>query len=445
MAKNKSNLLRNIIIGAVILIILLIIVKKAGWIGGKDLTEVETAKVGRHTITETVNASGKLQPETEVKISADISGQIIELPVTEGQKVKKGQLLVKIRPDEYQRGVERAQAAANNARANLANAKAGYAQAKAQFERSKLLYERNKKLYEQKAISQSDFENFSAEYEVSKAQLEGALQSIKAAEYTLASANASLKEAQFALSKTSIFSPMDGTISKLNVELGERVVGTMQMAGTEMMRVANLNVMEVEVDVNENDIVRLTKNDTADVEVEAFRAEKFKGIVTEIANSSATTNDQLSAEKVTNFKVKIRLLEDSYKHLLKPNAANPTPFRPGMTANAEIHTNKVENTLAVPILAVTVRSDKHGKDSTKSVKSKEEKEVVFLYKDGKAEQITVKTGIQDDNNIQITEGLEEGQEVISGPYRVVSKMLKDGQSVEKSSGKKENENEESED
>lgn len=445
MAKNKSNVLRNIIIGAVILIVLIIIAKKAGWIGGEDVTEVETAKVGRHTITETVNASGNLQPETEVKISADISGQIIELPVNEGQKVKKGDLLVKIRPDEYQRGVERAQAASNNARANLANAKAGYAQAKAQFERSKLLFERNQKLFDQKAISQSDFENIKAEFEVAKAQLEGAAQTIKAAEYTLASANASLKEAQFSLSKTSIFSPMDGTISKLNVELGERVVGTMQMAGTEMMRVANLSVMEVEVDVNENDIVRLTKGDTADIEVEAFRAEKFKGIVTEIANSSATTNDQISAEKVTNFKVKIRLLEDSYKHLLKQNSTVTTPFRPGMTANAEIHTNKIENTLAVPILAVTVRSEKENQDTTKTTKSSDEKEVVFLYKNGKAEQKIVKTGIQDDNNIQIIEGLEEGQEVISGPYRVVSKLLKDGELIKKSEGKKEKENEKSED
>jgi HlyD family secretion protein len=398
--------------------------------GGGD-TEVETAKVSRQTITETVNASGKIQPEKEVKISADISGEIIELGVKEGDKIKRGQLLARIKPDEYQRAVEKAEAGVNSARASLANSSAGLSQAEASFKRVQKSFQRNKTLYEQKAISKADYEAAESEYEVAQAQLESARQTKHGAEYSLASALASKKETQDALNKTSIYAPIDGTISKLNVELGERVVGTMQMAGTEMMRIANLAAMEVEVEVNENDIVRLAMGDTAEIEVDAWRGEVFKGIVTEIANSAAS--DLLSVEKVTNFNVKIRILESSYSRLMKAGDANPTPFRPGMTANVSIQTKKVTGVLAVPILAVTVRRDENSRDTVTTTK---DNEVVFIWENGKAVQKTVKTGIQDDMYIEVREGLKEGDEVISGPYRVVSKTLKDGMMVQKT--KKEN-------
>jgi HlyD family secretion protein len=416
-------------LGGLALLIIILVIAKARK-GGGD-TEVETAKVSRQTIIETVNASGKIQPEKEVKISADISGEIIELNVKEGDKIKKGKLLVRIKPDEYQRAVERAEAGVNSAQASLANSKAGLAQSEASFKRVQKSFDRSKTLYDQKAISKADFENAQSEYEVAEAQLESARQTKKGAEYSLASAMASRKEAQDALNKTAIYAPIDGTISRLNVELGERVVGTMQMAGTELMRIANLAAMEVEVEVNENDIVRLAVNDTAEIEVDAWRGEVFKGVVTEIANSAAS--DLLSVEKVTNFIVKIRILESSYSHLMKGDDANPTPFRPGMTANVSIQTKKMAGVLAVPILAVTVRRDDKSRDTTTLTK---ENEVVFLFENGKARQRKVKTGIQDDMYIEVREGLKEGEEVISGPYRVVSKTLKDDMTVQKT--KKEN-------
>ncbi len=429
----SKKTIRNIFLGLAVLLIGLIIARRMGWIGKSSATEVETAKVSRQTITETVNASGKVQPEKEVKISADISGEIIELSIKEGDRVKKGDLLVRIRPDEYQRGVERARAGVNTAQANLANAKAQYLQAKVGFERSKLIFNRNKILFEQKAISPAEFENFTAEYNISQAQLEGANQGVKGAEFSLASARATLQEAQDMLNKTAIYAPIEGTITGLKVELGERVVGTMQMAGTEMMRISDLSRMEVEVEVNENDIVRLELNDTADIEIDAYRSEIFNGVVTEISNSAQS--DQLSLEKVTNFKVKIRIIESSYAHLLK-NASgnNPTPFRPGMSANVAIQTKKVTNVLAVPILAVTVR----GATASDTVSAAKDNEVVFIIKDGKAEQRVVKTGIQDDVHIEILQGLKEGEEVASGPYSIVSKVLQDGEPVQKAeeNGKK---------
>ncbi|RYZ25407.1 MAG: efflux RND transporter periplasmic adaptor subunit [Chitinophagaceae bacterium] len=423
-----------IIYSILVLLVLLIVAKKRGWIGKSSAKEIETAKVSRETITETVNASGKVQPEKEVKISADISGEIIELGVKEGDRVKRGQLLVRIKPDEYQRGVERARAGVNSAQASLSNAKAQYSQAKAGFERSRLIYNRNKTLFEQKAISPAEFENIEADFNIAKAQLEGANQGVKGAEYALASSRASLQEAEDALRKTAVYAPIEGTITGLQVELGERVVGTMQMAGTEMMRISDLGQMEVEVEVNENDIVRLKLNDTADIDIDAYRGETFKGVVTEISNSAQSS--ELSMEKVTNFKVKIRVLESSYKHLLKNTSGeNQTPFRPGMSANVAIQTKKVSNVLAVPILAVTVRSSGNETDTSSAAK---DNEVVFIIKDGKAEQRVVKTGIQDDVHIEILNGLKEGEEVASGPYSIVSKVLQDGELVQKAeeNGKK---------
>jgi HlyD family secretion protein len=391
---------------------------------------VETAKVSRQTITETVNASGKVQPEKEVKISADISGEIIELRVKEGDRVKKGDLLARIKPDQYQSAVDKALAGVNSAKATVANSKASKSQAQATFEKAKLIYERNKKLYSEKAIAPADFQNTEADYKVAQAQLEGSQESVKGAEYNLASATAALQDAEESLKKTSIYSPMDGIVSKLSVELGERVVGTMQMAGTEMMRIANLANMRVQVEVNENDIVRLKENDTADIDIDAFRNETFKGIVTEISNSAESTD--ITSEKVTNFIVKIRILESSYKHLVAEDNSIPTPFRPGMSANVSIQTQRAANVLAVPILAVTVRGENGKKDTAANAK---QDEVVFLYNNGKVKQQKVKTGIQDDTYIEIKEGLKEGDEVVSGPYRIISKELKDGEEVERSKAK----------
>jgi HlyD family secretion protein len=413
-----------IIAGLAVIIIILAILRSKGIIGSKTGIAVETALVSRQTIVETVNASGKIQPETEVKISADISGEIISLPVKEGDRVKKGQLLVRIKPDQYQRAVEKSKAGVNSTKAALAQAKAAFAQAQANFEKAKTAFNRNKKLYEQKAISTVDYQNFESDFKVAQAQLESARQSVKAGEYNLSSSIASQQESIDALNKTSIYSPIEGTISRLNVELGERVVGTMQMAGTELMRVADLSNMQVEVDVNENDIVRLHLEDTAIINVDAYKDRSFKGLVKEIASSAQS--DLGITEKVTNFKVKIRILESSYSDMTI-NSSLPTPFRPGMTADVAIQTKMAQNIIAVPILAVTVR--KSINSSRDSLTNNSEQEVVFLLKDGKAVQQSVKTGIQDDVYIEIKDGIKEKETVISGPFRTVSKELKDGDLV----------------
>ncbi len=423
--RKKNRSLLYIILGiALLVVVIIVIAKKRG--SSSDLT-VETAKVTRQTIIETIDASGKVQPEKEVKISADISGEIIELKVKEGDKVKKGDLLVRIKPDQYQSAVEKAKAVVNNSKATLSNTKASYTQAKASLEKAKLIYERNKKLYDQRAISEADFQNIESDYKVAEAQVSGGADAVDGAKYNLESTEASLKDAEDALNKTAVYSPIDGIISKLNVELGERVVGTAQMAGTEMMRVADLHNMEVQSEVNENDIVKLKLNDTADIDVDAYRGKTFKGIVTEISNSSESSG--LEVEKITNFVVKIKILESSYESLLGADKTIPTPFRPGMSANVTIHTKSAQNVLAVPILAVTVRNDKGELDTSSYNKGNS---VVFLFNNGTVKSQKVTIGIQDITYIQVIDGLKEGDEVVSGPYRIVSKQLKDGDKVEKS-------------
>ncbi|MDP4187855.1 MAG: efflux RND transporter periplasmic adaptor subunit [Bacteroidota bacterium] len=436
--KSKKTL-RYLIIAVIVLIIIVIIGKKAGWLGKADAIKVSTEKVGRHSIIETITANGKIQPETEVKISPDVSGEIVALYVKEGDSVTKGQLLLKIKPDIYISGRDRAAAAVNTAKSAYQNALARLAQSKAQFEQNKLAYERSKKLWQQKAISQSDWESAMSTYEMSQSDVEAAKQNVKSAEYNIKSADASLKEANENLVKTSIYAPMSGIVSALNVEKGERVVGTSMMAGTEMLRIADLNRMEVKVDVNENDIVRVKVGDTALVEVDAYLDQKFKGTVTEISNSANTTNVS-SADQVTNFTVKILLLRNSYRNLIAQG--NRNPFRPGMSANVDIQTIKKHNILTVPIQAVTAKSDSalrasaateksgnQGKQLTDSVR----KEIVFLYnqKDKKVKICEVKTGIQDNYNIEILSGLKEGDEVVVAPYNAISKKLKDGTQVEK--------------
>jgi HlyD family secretion protein len=427
----SKKILTYVIIVAVVFIILAIIGKKVGWFGKEEIVKVAVEKAEKRTIIETITANGKVQPETDVKLSPEVSGEIVELNVIEGDHVEKGKLLVKIKPDTYMSGRDRAAAALNSAKSRLA-------QAEAQFIQSELSYNRNKTLWEQKAISEAEYENALASYKVALAELESAKYSVKSSE-------ASLNEAQEQLIKTNIYAPMTGTVSMLNVELGERVVGTSLMTGTELMRIADLNRMEVKVEVNENDIVRVKMNDTAIIEIDAFLGEKFKGIVTEIANSANTTG--LATDQVTNFNVKVFLLESSYKHLFDQGYINP--FRPGMSANVDIQTDIKDSILTVPIQAVTTRADSataaetankqadvefteasnEGSESTEK-KEEETREVVFIVKDGKAVKKEVKTGIQDNTYIEILEGVEPGDEIITSPYAAISKKLEDGNSVE---------------
>ncbi|HNW70566.1 MAG TPA: efflux RND transporter periplasmic adaptor subunit [Bacteroidales bacterium] len=441
----KKRIIRFSIIGVVLIIILLAVGKKAGWIGKKDVTEVSTEKVTKRTIIETVSASGKIQPEVEVKLSPDVSGEVVELLIKEGDKVKKGDLLAKIKPDIYESNYEQMQAALNSQKANEANAKARLAQVKSQFINAKLTYDRNETLFKQNAISQSEYDAAKTAFDVAKEEVAAAEELYKAAQFNVQSTNATVKEARENLAKTNIYAPVDGTISKLNIELGERVVGTTQFAGTEIMRIANLNEMEVSVDVNENDIVRVGLNDTALIEVDAYLNRKFKGIVTEIANSAETTG--VTTDQVTNFTVKIRILRESYQDLINPEHPNLSPFRPGMSATVDIQTKTVYNVLSLPIQAVTVREDTAHKekkeikpeqetDETQTAVKKTEhaepqQEYVFLYNDGKVKMVKVKSGIQDNMYIQILSGLKENDEVVTSPYTAITKTLKDNAAVKK--------------
>jgi len=409
--------------GAVVIIAALVGLSKAGVIGNKDEgKEVEIAKVTASTIVETVSATGKIQPEIEIKIASMVSGEIISLNVKEGQVVKKGDLLVKINPDLYTSGLERSVA-------NLAGTKASLTQSDASFKEAKGNYERNKILYDKGVISKSDWDKAISSFEVAKATKQSAY-------YNVQSASASVTEAKDNLGRTTIYSPADGTISVLNVELGERVLGTQQMAGTELLRVANLNNMEVEVDVNENDIVKIKIGDEANVEVDAYLKKKFKGIVTSISNSASTT---LTSDQVTNFKVKVRILKDSYQDLLEGKPSTYSPFRPGMTATVDIITTTKNNVLAVPISSVVVKSDTTAvkdfkvedpnEDKKPAPKNDKKFECVFVKVGDKAKIRVIKTGIQDDTNIEVMSGLKPGDVVITGPYTTVSKDLNSGDKV----------------
>jgi HlyD family secretion protein len=421
----QKKILRNILIIAGTLIVFVIIGKKAGWFGKEKPVEVTIEKVQKRTILETVTASGKIQPETEVKISPEVSGEIVELYVKEGDYVEKGKLLLKIKPDIYVSGRDRSQAAVNSSQSNLANTRARLTQAEASFDREKQAYERSKKLWEQKTISQADWETAQSTYKSAVAEVESAKQSVRGAEFGVKSSEASLKEANENLVKTTIYAPMSGTVSKLNVETGERVVGTSMMAGTELLRIADLNSMEVKVDVNENDIVRVKMNDTALVEVDAYLGQKFKAIVTEIANSATTTGS--STDQVTNFEVKVLLLKDSYKTLI--TKSNPNPFRPGMSATLDIQTKRAGNVMSVPVQSVTVMKDSTADNAQNKGKEVKLKELVYVYKNGKAYTKYIKSGIQDNYFIEIKEGLTLSDDVITGPYNIITKKLKDGMVV----------------
>lgn len=420
MAKKKSNKLIYILLGVLGAIILFAIIgKSAGWIGGQKEITVETKKAAKVSITEKVSASGVVEPEIEVKLSPDVAGEIIELNVIEGDSVKVGDLLVKIRPDNFISALDRARANLNQNQANLAQSKANLKRSEAQFVRAELEFKRNEKLYNDKVISDADWEQVQSTFLTAQNDLEAAKQSVLAAEYIVKSSQATVSEAAENLRLTNVYSPVNGVVSKLLVEKGERVVGTQQMAGTEMLRLADLSKMEVRVNVNENDIIRINLGDETIIDVDSYSSsnKKFKGVVTSIANSA---NTKASPDAVTEFEVKIRILNESYEDLITER--NKYPFRPGMTASVDIITQKKDNVLSIPLAAVTTREDQLTDSADGSSKPKE---LVFVIEDGKAKMITVKTGISDFDNIEILEGISEGQEVISGPYFVVSKELKE--------------------
>lgn len=405
------------ILGIIIAIVVVVALAK-GKNSDRDVNKVELSTIDPITIIETVAATGKIQPEVEVALSSEVSGEIIELPIKEGQQVKKGDLLVRINPDLIQSALTQSQAGLQNVRAQLS-------QAEASLKNAKLNYERNRTLFEKGVISKSAWDGSVADYEMAQANKQSAY-------YNVQSAAANVKQTRDNLSRTSIFAPRDGTISKLSVELGERVVGTAQMAGTEIVRVADLSNMEVEVDVNENDIVKVSIGDSTLVEVDAYLKREFKGIVTEIANSA---EQALSVDQVTNFKVKVRILADSYSDLTDGKPEYFSPFRPGMTATVDVITEKKESIIGVPISAIVVKvpSDTISKKSeANAIKSTSEEkfEAVFVEENGKAVLKVVKTGIQDDSNIEIQSGLDKGEVIITGPYNTVTKKLESGDKVE---------------
>jgi HlyD family secretion protein len=436
MSNNKSNK-KWLFIGLIVVaaIITGLAIKKGQ---GEKSTRVAVEKAETRTIIETVSANGKIQPAKDIKISPYISGEVIELNVKEGDFVHKGDMLAKIDPQIYVSNFDRAQAALKSSQANEAQAKARFTQSKAQFNKTKLDFQRSQKLWKQQVISDAEFDAAKSSYEVSEAEVKAAEESYKASQFQVNSARASLKEARENLNRTSIYAPNDGTVSRLNVEVGERVTGASQFSsGTEIMRIANLNVMEVNVEVNETDIVRVSLLDTALIEVDAYLDRKFKGVITEIATSANTTGT--SVDQVTNFDVKIKMLKSSYADLIKEGSTIASPFRPGMSATVEIQTETVNNALSVPIQAVTTRADTTGKKKSalekreekraKTKKTEKAKEYVFVVNEDKARLTQVKTGVQDNMYIQILSGLNEGDPVIVAPYRAVSKELKNNDEV----------------
>jgi HlyD family secretion protein len=452
MAKQKrksSKLLYWLIGGAIVVIIILVIGKSMGWIGRPKEIEVELAKVKYATITEKVSASGSVQPVTEVKLAPEVSGEIRELLIEEGDSVKKGQLLVKIRPDTWVSQLERAEASLNQQRANKVASEAALARAQATYTRAEQDYQRQEKLWTEKVIAEADWQLAQQNFKIAENDLKSARQALEAARYIVRSSEASVREARENVRLTSVTAPMDGVVSKLSVKKGERVVGTQTMAGTEMMRIADLHVMEVRVDVNENDIVRVHEGDTAQIDVDAYSSQEriFKGIVTLIAN---TANEKTSTDAITEFEVRILVLQSSYQDMI--DKGNVYPFRPGMTASVEILTTRKENVMSVPLAAVTTRNPNEKSDTqqasgenptsdgnpqTEKEKKNEDKVVVFTNDNGTAKLVEVKTGISDYDNIEIVSGLKDRQEVVQGPFLVVSKRLKDGDKIRAAEKKEE--------
>jgi HlyD family secretion protein len=435
---------KYILIGLGVLVLLLVVLKVSGVIGKPQKTQVATEKAAVKTINETVSASGKIKAHVEVKISPEVSGEVVELPVHEGDVVTKGQLLCKIRPDILKSEFDRTEAAYNTQKAAVENANQMLAQSQATYDNQASIYNRDKVLYDKKVLTAAEFDAARASYMGAKASLEAAKQNLIGAKYGLAQSEASVKEANGNLVKTTIYSPVDGVISKLSIQKGERVLGTQQFAGTEIMTISDLNQLDATVDVNENDINRIKLGDSAKVQVDAFTNKLFAGTVIEIGSAANVVGN--TADQVTNFTVKVRIDPKSYEGLLNKTAANVSPFRPGLTATVDINTNHAKG-LAVPIQAVTTRENKkpdnNGAAKTDNSSSSSDdnkqktasgsitKEYVFVYSGGKVKQVQVTTGIQDDSYIQVLSGVKDGDEVVSAPYQAISKTLADKMDVEK--------------
>ncbi|MFN8309902.1 MAG: efflux RND transporter periplasmic adaptor subunit [Chitinophagales bacterium] len=438
----KSNKTLYIIAGIVLGIMVIgIIGKKAGWWGKGNVKQVAIEAAARRSVVETVTASGKLYPETEVKISSEVSGEIIELRVKEGDSVKKGDLLLVINPVIYESVVAQSQAGVSQVRANRSGSEASYKNAKALFDQATITFNRNKQLHDEKIISDAEFDQATNALKNAETALATAREQLNAASFTINSSEAQLKQASDNLKKTRIYAPESGIISLLNVKLGERVVGTAQMAGTELIRIADLQHMQAQVDVNENDVLRVKIGDTAEVEVDAYLDKKFKGIVSEIAYSSTTATAIVSTSQATNFTVKVKLVRDSYAELVDPEHGHAYPFRPGMSATVDIKTRAKENVLTVPIQSVTTReekdlkpegavADKKKKDPDEDSGKKDMKEIVFVVDHNVVKAIPVKTGIQDATYIEVTSGVTEGMNVIKAPFKLISKSLKPEDVVE---------------
>lgn len=428
------------------LLLIVVVGKSQGWIGKPQELEVELAKAKRATIVEKVSASGTVQPVTEVKIAPEVSGEIRELLIEEGDSVSKNKLLVKIRPDTWLSQLDRAEASLNQQKANVVAAEAALSRSEASRTRALQEYDRQEKLYAEKVISDADWQLAQQNKAIAENDYKSARQSLEAARYIVRSSEATVREARENVRLTNVSAPMDGIVSKLSVKKGERVLGTAQMQGTEMLRIADLSKMEVRVNVNENDIVRVHLNDTTMIDVDAYANEgkQFKGVVTNIAN---TAKDKTSADAITEFEVRILILSSSYQDLVAKG--NRYPFRPGMTASVEILTNRKVDVLSVPLSAVTTRNpdaenkpegeqngppnnnnnQQNNSGQQKPVEKKKDKVVVFVNDGGKAKMVEVKTGISDYDNIEILSGLSDSSQVVTGPFLVVSKRLKDGERI----------------
>ncbi|MDE0472708.1 MAG: efflux RND transporter periplasmic adaptor subunit [Ekhidna sp.] len=437
MAKKKKsgNRILYILAGLVVVLILFAVIgKSTGIVGKEKKIKVELAKAEKKTIIEKVSASGQVQPVVEVQLSPEVSGEIIELKVQEGDSVNKGKELLRIRPDNFKSALDQAKAGLNQQKAAFAQAKAGRARAKANLTRSEQDFLRQQKLFNEKVISEADFQLAQANYQIAEQDYESAKESVNAANYSLKSAEARVADARENLRLTSLTAPMSGIVSKLSVELGETVLGTSQFQGTEVMRIADLSKMEVKVNVNENDIIKISVGDTSIIDVDsyAYLDKTFKGVVTNIAN---TANDKISPDAVTEFEVRIQILNNSYRNLIKEEGLK-YPFRPGMTASVDIITEVRNNTLTVPLAAVTTRGGgKRRENDAESLNNEDLKEVVFVMEEGKAVQKEVTTGISDFEAIEILTGIEEGTEIVSGPFLMVSKKLKDGDNIESTNEK----------
>jgi HlyD family secretion protein len=426
-------------------------------VGGKILFPKDTRQkvavenVVRRTIVETVTASGQIYPEVEVKISPDISGEVTDLTVQEGDSVKKGQVLARIYADITALQRDEAASRVSQSQATVANSQAALQALDASVTQARQAYDRNKKLYNDKVISQSELEQYETTLRTATANYEAAKENIRSLQAGVRVSQTGLTSANKNLERATIVAPMNGVISSLSIKKGERVVGTAQMAGTEMMTVADMSVLEVRVDVGENDIVKVSIGDSADVSVDAYNRRKFRGVVTQIASSTKSSSSAVTTTTtdVTNYEVRIRLDKSSYQDLIDPANPKKFPFRPGMNANADIKTKRVTNVLAVPIAAVSVRTKGTDQSMSDRKKEKEEnkaddngaspspettdddmEEVVFVVQEnGAVKKQVVRSGIQDATYIEVLSGLKTGEQIVTAPYTTISEILKDGMKV----------------